>query len=584
MHALRRETKAGWIVWVLLLCILFGCLVFHTQYSFCQSDESFYISHVKRLYQGDRLILDEWHPTQFYLPILLPFYAAFRAVTGSDEGIIQFFRIIGVLVSFISSLVFFWEIRKTNNGFISFCVTALLLLFCRANIAGLSYYNLNLHLSILFFVALRNAVKCHGVPATVLSVLSGVFLSLAVLCQPYTAVLYIGIMGYLLINKSTRKDGWVILITVLLMGITYVFLFLFKGNIASYITNIQYVLSDPAHNEGIIASLINILYVYYKQISVPYCFIVAAVSVWFYYTRRKEKPLTLWHFVCQIVLLIIMLVKPLARISTYPCYSTAAFISIAAFPSIVYYFGKKDKSLMTELYILGICLAFFWGLGSNTGLDGMIVGYCISGIGALLLIAGAIRDDMHTEPVRKTVLSVFSCFCVLVLLATLTQRVFGFYRDAPIDQLNTRIEQGPAKGLLTTEESASQYNELYEIINEQYKQLPGATVVHMKLVPWAYLCADWKCYAPTTWTNELNSPRMMEYYRIHDSSLPDVFFVYSPEVGAYKANYFNNHTERMDFNQMEKSGELFEIVNGKSYRKVQKPLVTIYIKNKETEK
>ena len=583
MQALRRETKAGWIVWVLLLCILFGCLVFHTQYSFCQSDESFYISNVKRLYQGDRLILDEWHPTQFYLPILLPFYAVFRAAFGSDEGIIQFFRIIGVLVSFISSLVLFWEIRKTNNGFVSFCAAALLLLFCRANIAGLSYYNLNLHLSILLFVALRNAVKNHGALAAVLSVICGVLLSLAVLCQPYTAVLYIGIMICLLINKKTRKSGSYILVTVLLMGITYVFLFLFKDNTDSYLTNIQYVLSDPAHNEGIISSLINILYVHYKQISVPYCFIVAAVSVWFYYTRRKKKPLTLWHFVCQIVLLIIMLVKPLARISTYPCYSTVAFISIAAFPSVVYYFGKKDKSLMTELYILGICLAFFWGLGSNTGLDGMIVGYCISGIGALLLIAGAIRDDMLTEPVRKTVLSVFSCLCVLVLLATLTQRAFGFYRDASIDQLNTRIEQGPAKGLLTTEESATQYNELYEIINEQYKQIPDATVVHMKLVPWAYLCSDWKCYAPTTWTNELNSSRLMEYYGIHGGALPDMIFVYSPEVGAYKANSFNNHTDDKDFNQMEKSGELFEILNGKSYRTVQKPLVTIYIKNEEPE-
>ena len=534
MHALRRETKAGWIVWALLLCILFGCLVFHTQYSFCQSDESFYISHVKRLYQGDRLILDEWHPTQFYLPILLPFYAAFRAVTGSDEGIIQFFRVIGVLISFISSLVLFLEIKKTNNGFISFCAATLLLLFSRANIAGLSYYNLNLHLSILFFVTLKNANRRQGSLATVLSVLCGVLLSLAVLCQPYTAVLYIGVMGYLLINKTTRKSGGFILITVSLMAITYIFLFLFKGNTDSYITNIQYVLSDPAHNEGIISSLINIVYVHYKQISVPYCFIVAIVSVWFYYTRRKKEPLTLWHLVCQIILLLIMLINPLVQISTYPCYSTVAFISIAAFPSVVYYFGKKEKSMMIELYIMGICLAFFWGLGSNTGLDGMIVGYCISGIAALLLIAGAIRDDMHADNKRKAMLSVFSCLCVLVLLATFTQRVFGFYRDAPIDQLSTRIEQGPAKGLLTTEESASQYNELYEIINEQYEKSPEATVVHMKLLPWAYLCCEWKCYAPTTWANELNSPRLMEYYGFHDGILPDLVFVYLPEVGKYE--------------------------------------------------
>ncbi len=579
----RQKAKKELIVCVLVLFALFCCLLFHTQYSFCQSDESFYISNVKRLYQGDRLIIDEWHPTQFYLPILLPFYAAFRAVVGSDEGVIQFFRIISVLISFISSLVFFIEIKKTNNGFISFCTAALLLLFSRANIEGLSYYNLNLHFSILFFVALRNATKHKGVISTILSIICGFFLALAVLCQPYTAVLYIGLMVYLLINKMTRKNGGLILITVLLMGITYIFLFFFKSNAASYITNIQYVLSDPAHNEGIISSLINVLYVHYKQISVPFCLIVAIISIWFYFSRRKNRSLTLWQIVCQIVLLLVMMVKPLVQISTYPCYSMAAFISIAAFPAVVYYFGKKEKSLMIELYFLGICLALLWGIGSNTGLDGMIVGYCISGIGALLLIAGAIHDDMNLESKRKVMLSVFSCVCVLALLGTFTQRVFGFYRDASIDQLNSRIVQGPAKGLLTTEESASQYNELYEIVNEQYKESPDATVVHMKLVPWAYLCCDWKCFAPTTWTNELNSPRLMEYYKIHGEVLPDILFVYSPEVGAYKANCFNNHTDDNDFNQMEKSGELFEILNGERYRVVQKSLVTIYIKNEGRE-
>ncbi len=75
----------------------------------------------------------------------------------------------------------------------------------------------------------------------------------------------------------------------------------------------------------------------------------------------------------------------------------------------------------------------------------------------------------------------------------------------------------------------------------------------------------------------------MEYYGIHGGALPDMVFVYSPEVGAYKANSFNNHTDDKDFNQMEKSGELFEILNGKNYRTVQKPLVTIYIKNEEPE-
>ena len=71
--------------------------MFHAQYSFCQSDETFYISTVKKIYQGQRLILDEWHSTQFYSPLLLPFYAIHRFVVGGDKGIIHYYRIIMIL-------------------------------------------------------------------------------------------------------------------------------------------------------------------------------------------------------------------------------------------------------------------------------------------------------------------------------------------------------------------------------------------------------------------------------------------------------------------------------------------------------
>ena len=578
----RQKTKKELIVCVFVLFALFCCLLFHAQYSFCQSDESFYISNVKRLYQGDRLIIDEWHPTQFYLPILLPFYAAFRFFAGSDDGILYFFRIIAISISFISSMAFFIEIKKENSNFVAFCVAALLLLFSRANIPGVSYYNLNLHLSLFFFITLRNALKNHGTKAIALNILSGISLSLAVLCQPYTAFLYLLLMVYLIINKSTRKNGWFVFITVLLMGTTYLLFCFFRDSVASYLLNIQYVLSDPAHNKNIFSSLKDILYVYYKYISIPYCLSTIVLCAWFYYSRRKGKPLSRFQIACQIVLLYIMLAKPLIHINAYPCYSLFAFITVAVLPSVIYYIRQKEKCLMIELYLLGICLSILWGIGSNTGLDGMIVGYCISGIGALLLIARIIHD-MYQISWRRALLSFFSCLCGLVLIASFAQRFLGFYRDASIDQLNTRIEQGPAKGLLTTEDSANQYNELYEVIHEQFINSPNATVIHMKLVPWAYLCSEWRYYAPTSWANELNSSRLKQYYDIHDGILPDFVFIYSAEVGAYRGNYFNNHSDENYVNEMDYSGELYEKLTGKEYETIKMPLVTIY-KNKELER
>ncbi len=582
MTIMNNESKRNYMIWILLLCILAAFLIFHTQYSFCMSDEGLYISHTKRLYYGDRLVIDEWNTSQFYAPILLPFYSAFRFFVGSDEGVIRFFRIVAVSISFISSLALFMEIKNKFGGFISFCAATLLMVFSRGNIAGTSYYHLNLHFSVLFFIFTREAIYNQGKKATVYSIMGGVFLSLAVLCQPFSAVLYIGLIMYLLINKSTRKNGRDIFGTVLLMGAIYLVLFFFKDTPASYLESFKYALSNPS-NQGIMESLILIPYYHYHIITIPFALLVIIMSVCFYIIRRKGKPLTGYHLICQIGLVLVMIIKAFLNLSENPCYSVFGFISIATFPSFVYCVGKKEKRLPVQLYVFGLSLAFIWGLGSNTSFDAMLIGYCVSGIGSILLMVCIISEDLPTCIIKKALYIAGSCICVIVLLVSLTQRILGFYRDAPIDQLDTRIEQGPAKGLITRGEAAEQYNEIYQIITDEYAKTPDANVIHMKIAPWAYLCCDWKCYALTTWGCDVSSPRVMDYYTLHGGELPDYVFIHSPETGSYKANFFNCNAERSNFNQMELTGKLYETLCGEDYRIKTYKYITEYIKSEKTD-
>ena len=54
-------------------------------------DESMYLNVAHRLLQGDRLLIDEWHVSQFSAPrVYLPFriYSSLRGT----EGIILFYR------------------------------------------------------------------------------------------------------------------------------------------------------------------------------------------------------------------------------------------------------------------------------------------------------------------------------------------------------------------------------------------------------------------------------------------------------------------------------------------------------------
>lgn len=564
----------------LFLLLLGTILLFHSQYSFCQSDETFYISTVKRLWQGDRLILDEWHPTQFYTPILLPFYALFRLLAGSDSGVIHFFRIVTILLSIINSLLFYTDIRKEHSKVVSFCAAAMLMLFSRANIAGPSYYNLNLHFSIAALILWRRSFFSNGGKTVFQSSFGGLFLALAVLCQPYFAFFAVAFLLIAYLKQKTRRKAKCMIVTIMTVGILYVVVFLMKETPENYLENMRYVLSDPQHRDGLISNIFRSVASHALVLPVVIILPVILMCVWFVITRKRNNQLTYTQKLLQVGLVGLSLIKPFLRISVIPCYSFFTAITISTFPLFLYHLKTKEIRFAKELYILGICLAVSWGLGSNTGVDAMLTGYAISGLASLILLAkmlqmeGKASSGFGHQPMAVC----FTCICFAVLLFSAGQRILGFYRDASIEQLNTRITQGPAKGLLTTAKSAEQYNTIYRTITEISASDPDATVFHAKKLPWAYLCCDWKCYGPTTWTTEISEPRLMEYYDSHGGYMADYMFIYAPGVGAWNGNYLNNHKTSEDPNLMDIFGDVYKRLTGSEYSQRDEQYMMIFSK------
>ena len=81
-------------------------------YSVHLPDECAYLTMTQRLMQGDRLILDEWHFTQFtsifqYLPFRL-----YLALTGGTEGIILAFRRLFVVIELLFFCYIYLSLRK----------------------------------------------------------------------------------------------------------------------------------------------------------------------------------------------------------------------------------------------------------------------------------------------------------------------------------------------------------------------------------------------------------------------------------------------------------------------------------------
>ena len=80
----QRRLFIGVLIPLLLLFVL------RQFYGINKNDEIFYISTVHRFYQGDAMLVDEWHYTQLFAFILYPIYGLVRLLIGSNEALKKF--------------------------------------------------------------------------------------------------------------------------------------------------------------------------------------------------------------------------------------------------------------------------------------------------------------------------------------------------------------------------------------------------------------------------------------------------------------------------------------------------------------
>ena len=155
---------------------------------------------------------------------------------------------------------------------------------------------------------------------------------------------------------------------------------------------------------------------------------------------------------------------------------------------------------------------------------------------------------------------------VLPLCYTIFFRIAEVYRDAPLEQLNTKIECGPAKGLITTEEHALQYSQLYDII-QKYKNVKGR-VFFTKLCPWAYLCLNNRYGTHSSWRVALDDDLLLQYYYEKPENKPNIVFVLNDSVGNYISSKWCGCGSSLEPNTNRRKGILWNELSSLEYNHV----------------
>ena len=561
---MQKRERQQYIIGVLFLIVLAILLVVRCFFSFCQTDESFYAALINRFWHGEKMIQDEWHRAQFYAPLLLPFYGGYFLLHGSSEGVILFLRILYIGFALITSIkLFSLVLRDTSDAFCAAIVAVITLLFSRANIPGVSYYNLCMLCVVSGFCSIAGAVCLFHTRVYLSACWGGVLLACAVLCNPFLAPFLIVIIIASLLQRSRRQLFISVVIGIVGMAAIY---WLFLGSVTGIqgvLRFLPFTLQNSEQND-ISENLLNMLKQtarYSKYVVVPAALTSLAVAM----DRRREKyskRLQLIYVLVQTILLTISAVQTVSEISGIILF----VLSVVALPFWIDAWKTKQSAVARQLFSFGIIVAIAFSAASNTGLDAGTVGFCVSGIGGIWLIRESLfrRDDSVSEERDQKTLNrtnhiwagqMLTVLSVVVLAPLLCQRMIGVYRDAPLWMLNTKLEQGPAKGLYTTELHAKQYESICDSLAELETKIPEGRILFCKNLPWAYLVTEYKYGTNSPWrvyTHELET-----YYSVCPENRADFICVLNERVGNWEKSLFQSNPAKENPNYFDYEGDFW---------------------------
>jgi|GEM_PF-4350124 len=532
MKTLSKK-KITFIFSLLPIFIMFGILFINNLYTFCWSDESFYISSIHRLANGDCLFTDEWHPTQFYEPLLLPFYYLYRFFTGGMEGIYLASRIIQLFVRLFTCLFLYKTFRKQSGNIAAMLGAILIMPYLRANIKGLSYYAFSLDFFLLGILCLYNfyiAKKNY-----LLTFAAGIFIAFAVLCNPFIAFIYAGYSIWYIANsirkKMNIKPALFFWGGTVLAALAYILYLCATSTLNGFLSSFHNIFETPNYEKNsLYATLISPLNKYVVNIFKPYKFTLPFFFVsGIILLAAKIKKIKLNKKI-ELVILVLNSLLFIYNLKIKRSNPGSIFIALAFF-TCIFLFLYQDKIFDKNKYIAffvipGILLSVAWSYCSDTRYTVFTIGYATATPAMLCLVFELCQTAFSNNKTKHVFISLLSC---LLIAMSLFQRFHYIYRDGKNSELKCKIEMGPAKGLFTTNARKQKYYEIYKAVSGISKEYPGKSIYITPMIPWAYLLLDCKYSGPSTWRGYIDDKQVYSYFETDKHPYPDLILMTSEE-------------------------------------------------------
>jgi hypothetical protein len=465
----------------------------------------------------------------------------------------------------------YFKLQKYHSKTVSVVCVIAFWVYSRENIEGVSYYSLNQSFFLMSQVLLYDVIKALDEDKSrrkeIQLIFAGILMALAVMANPFLAVPYILIVvSSFILFKYTKKylkyEFYYILggCIVFLAFIVYVF-----NNISlnDFLVYFPYMMSDPGHSdsksiEDMVWGNVNALFFYSRVICV-FSVILLLRSI-----LKKCIPINRVEFNIYLLFIFVMYIYGMYESLGLIGKSYLAVVGVLV-PIVVLYGIWKDIDnwvIIFTFYVPGIILAFCWGFASDTGISAMCIGHMVGAIGVFLIVDKVIAKE------KSGIIKLGMMICIILpVLITGYLKVAYVYRDDELSNLTQKITTGPAKGLYTSSTHKEEYDTLYTTIINELPNDNSKNVFFSKLCPWAYLCTDMKCAAPSTWRYAIDSSRMDEYLEINKERMPDYVFVLDKEYGNSITTSWRSQGKDEFPNENEYGGRLYDyMISSKNTR------------------
>ena len=533
---------------------IFFLLIWRCRYGFGEMDESFYLVTPLRFIRGDRLLLHEWHLSQFASFTMIPEMWIYMQIARSTEGIILAFRYIYTILWCTSSLFLYFRTR-IHHEYGARCASLFLMCYAPFGIMALSYNSLG----ILYLINSAIFLLCARQHKKVQFVVSGFFFAGAVLCCPYLVFVYLVYSLALGITKLRKKNP---IIPTNQSKVTTCWLFftlgavilaiLFLSTLFSGISFNQLpdalagAFSDPHHA---VFSFTEKSWEYFQEIIFSNAYFLRVLSIVVLMIALSFwKRNALWFcIVCAAVILYLR-----RFLQEY------AYLNYLMFPATLiglYVLTVTRQSVIRWVAVLwfipGVLYTYCLNYSSNQNFFAVSSAASVSSTASFILMWMYCDELQLSGPSATTHKKFFTRGAYLAVLAffvfqiryEIPIRYQSVYWEAGLMKYEEQmhIDQGPEKGIIATVSKAERYNLLYREIQGIDKR----RVLFLTEDIWMYLVNNNENAAYSgwlSWVTDITMNRLKKYYDLCPEKIPEVIFLWKESenlLASFDPNRFD---------------------------------------------